>query len=67
MKWDDNSQSCKVYSSVKIRVVYYRAGYTASSQNYVMEVTKYAVEEDWKYPDMISASQKVNFDHFIQV
>lgn len=66
---DPNTGTCKVYSSVLIKVIYYEMGYSVAKQRYIMSVEKYAVEEDWKFPQspLVNQNKEVDFNHFVTV
>ena len=49
-KWNAATQTCKVYSSALIKVIYHKMGFSENMQEYVIDVKKYAVEEEWTFP-----------------
>ena len=66
--WNDKTKTCSIYSSVLVKVVYDTLGFSENPQNYVKDVVKYAVLEDWKYPDTITdATREIAFNHFVNV
>lgn len=44
-----NSRSCKLYSSVNYKIYYAKMGYTDNPQNYVVDVHKTAVADNWAF------------------
>jgi hypothetical protein len=52
-KWDTATNSCKVYSSALIKVIYHKMGFSENMQEYVIDINKSAIEEDWTYPERI--------------
>jgi len=48
--WSEETGSCRVYSSVLVKVIYDNLGFSENLQTYVKDVIKYAVIEEWTYP-----------------
>jgi len=75
-EWDEGTETCTVWSTVLIRVIYHKMGLSGNLQQYVVDVQKYAVPEEWKYPPQAPVSRntpggeeewKVDFNHFVVV
>jgi hypothetical protein len=53
---------------VLIKVIYDSMGFSENPQNYVKDVVKYAILEEWKYPSYSTQpSLEVDFSHFVTV
>jgi len=49
-EWDSDSGTCKIYSSVLIKVVYSGMGFMDNQQQYIIDIQKQAIAEEWRYP-----------------
>ena len=49
-------------------MIYDTLGFSENLQNYVKDVKKYAVKEEWKYPSYVKdVTREVDFNHFVTV
>lgn len=67
--WNDQAQTCTIYSSVLVKVVTGTQGFTENPQRYVVAVKKYAIPEMWRYPENLEETpeKEVDFNHFVTV
>tara|TARA_B110001450_G_scaffold237246_1_gene243315 strand:+ start:336 stop:629 length:294 start_codon:yes stop_codon:yes gene_type:complete len=56
-EWDASSGTCKVWSSVLIKIVYHGMGFKDNKQQYIVDIQKQAVAEEWKYPAYIPSEE----------
>jgi len=47
--YDSNNKSCKLYSNVHYQIIWAEMGFSDNPQNYIVEVRKSAIEEEWAY------------------
>ena len=63
--WDSSTNTCKVFTTAVVKVVYYSAGYNDLPQKYVIEVTKSAIEESFAAP--IRTGETVDINSHVSV
>lgn len=70
-KWNENSKTCEIYSSLKITIFYHNRGYSENLQQYIADAKIEAVKENWKYPDRFipeaAKDRKIHFDHMVSI
>lgn len=65
-QWDEASQTCSIYSSVLIKVIYSKQGFSENPHKYVKDVKFYAIQEKWRFPVGQGVSES-DFSHFVNV
>lgn len=61
-KWDEATQTCQIYNSVLLKVVYHQMAYNDHPQRYIIEVKKFAMAEDWVYPSEQIVPEKIKIN-----
>jgi hypothetical protein len=51
---------------VHYKVFFAKQGYTENPQNYIVDVYKYALQENWKFSQADSSTTQ-NFNHFVSI
>ena len=69
VEWFENNQTCKLYSSVLIKIIYGKTGFMENPQQYIAGIEKHAIVEEWTYPtynsDNSDGSKQVDFNHYV--
>lgn len=50
VEWIASNSTCKIYSSVLVKIIYGKTGFMENPQQYIAGIEKYAYVEEWIYP-----------------